>query len=293
MKIFGRHVKMKGVAIKLHPTEEWTTKGSKHEHLPPTPLRGIVLGPTNSGKSCVLVSMILDMYRNAWERIYIFSPSVHLDSCWKPVKDYIENDLKVDGDKEPFFFDKWEPEVLNDIVDTQRRVIEESKKQKIKQLYGILIIIDDWADSPNVVHSNSGAASGGSMLNTLFIRGRHMMISTIVSSQRLRLLAPTMRVNVQFMLVWRLRNRLELQSLLEEISAVYDIKTLEKMYQMATDDPYSFWYILFTARKKEDMFFLRFEQKMIPVKDGSLSRPDTNSDLQPTRTPTSGSSITK
>ena len=82
-----------------------------------------------------------------------------------------------------------------------------------------------------------------------------MMISTIVSSQRLRLLAPTMRVNVQFMLVWRLRNRLELQSLLEEISAVYDIKTLEKMYQMATDDPYSFWYVLFTARKGKTCFF--------------------------------------
>ena len=64
-------------AIKLHPTEEWSTKGSKHEHLPPTPLRGILLGPSNSGKSVVLV-MILRLYRNAWERIYIFSPSVHI-----------------------------------------------------------------------------------------------------------------------------------------------------------------------------------------------------------------------
>ena len=83
------------------------------------------------------------------------------------------------------------------------------------------------------------------------------MISTLASSQKLRLLSSTMRVNVQFMLVWRLRNRMELQSLLEEISAVYDIKTLEQMYQLATNDPYSFWYILFTARRKEDMFFLR------------------------------------
>ena len=250
-------------AIKVHPTEEWTTKNSKHEHLPPTPLRGIILGPSGSGKTVVLVDMILRLYRNAWERIYIFSPSVHIDSSWKPVKDYIEKDLKVDGAKEPFFFDKWEPEVLNEIVDTQKRVIEESKKQKIKQLYGILIVVDDFADSPQVVHSSSGASSGGSMLNTLFIRGRHLMISTLVSSQKLRLLSSTMRVNVQFMLVWRLRNRMELQSLLEEISAVYDIKTLEQMYQLATNDPYSFWYILFTARRKEDMFFLRFEQKMV------------------------------
>ena len=171
-------------AIKVHPTAEWTTKGSKHEHLPPTPLRGLILGPGGSGKTLCLVSMIVDFYRGAWERIYIFSPSIHIDSAWSPVKDYIENELKVDGGKEPFFFDTWDPEVFNEIVDTQKRVIEESKKQKIKQLYGILIVVDDFADSPNVVHSNSGAASGGSMLNTLFIRGRHMMISTIVSSQK-------------------------------------------------------------------------------------------------------------
>ena len=245
---------MKGTAIKVHPTAEWSTKGSKHEHLPPTPLRGIILGPSGSGKTVVLVDMILRLYRDAWERIYIFSPSVHIDSSWKPVKDYIENDLKVDGSKEPFFFDRWEPEVLNEIVDTQMRVIEESKKQKIKQLYGILIVVDDFADSPAIVHSSSGAASGGSMLNTLFIRGRHGMISTLVSSQKLRLLSSTMRVNVQFMLVWRLRNRMELQSLLEEISAVYPIQTLEKMYQMATDDPQLLVHPFHSSQKRRYVF---------------------------------------
>ena len=123
-------------------------------------------------------------------------------------------------------------------------MIEESKKQKIKQLYGILVVVDDFADDPKVVHS------GGSILNSFCTRGRHLQISCLCSVQKLRLVSPTIRVNAQFMLVWRLRNRLELQSLLEEISAVYDIKTLEKMYQLATDDPYSFWYILLTARKK-------------------------------------------
>jgi hypothetical protein len=264
MIIFEPLVKMPGpTAIKVHPTEEWTTRGSKHPHLPPTPMRGLLCGPSGQGKSVTLCDMIIRLYRGAFERIYIFSPSVHIDSVWAPVKDYIEKEMKIDGEKEPFFFDTWEPAVLAQIVDTQKRVIEESKKQKIKQLYGILIVVDDFADSPNIVHSNSGAASGGSMLNTLFIRGRHMMISTLVSSQKLRLLSTTMRVNAQFMLVWRMRNRLELQSLLEEISAVYDMKTLESLYSLATSEPYSFWYILFTARKKEDMFFLRFEQKMV------------------------------
>ena len=36
------------------------------------------------------------------------------------------------------------------------------------------------------------------------------------------------------------------------------------MYDLATAEPYSFWYILLTAKRKEDMFFLRFEHKMVP-----------------------------
>ena len=102
------------------------------------------------------------------------------------------------------------------------------------------------------------------MLNTLFVRGRHLQISTLVSSQKLRLVSSTIRVNLQFLCVWRLRNQHELESLLEEVSAVYDKKTLMQMYKMATDEPYSFWYVLLTAKKREEMFFLRFEKRMIP-----------------------------
>ena len=57
------------------------------------------------------------------------------------------------------------------------------------------------------------------MLNTLFVRGRHLCISTLVSSQKLRLVSSTIRVNLQFLCVWRLRNQQELESLLEEVSA--------------------------------------------------------------------------
>ena len=102
------------------------------------------------------------------------------------------------------------------------------------------------------------------MLNTLFVRGPHLCISTLVSSQKLRLVSSTIRVNLQFLCVWRLRNQHELESLLEEISAVYDKKTLMQMYRLATDEPYSFWYILLTAKKREDMFFCRFENRLVP-----------------------------
>ena len=101
------------------------------------------------------------------------------------------------------------------------------------------------------------------MLNTLLVRGRHLQISTFLSVQKLRLAGSVLRVNAQAMCVFRLRNRLELNALIEELSAVYDKNALLEMYNRATADPYSFWYIYLAAKRREDMFFLRFEKRMV------------------------------
>ena len=91
-----------------------------------------------------------------------------------------------------------------------------------------------------------------------------MMISSFILTQKLRLAGSILRVNAQALVVFRLRNRLELDAIIEELSAVYDKKVLMEMYQMATAEPYSFWYINLAASRVEDMFWLRFEQRMIP-----------------------------
>jgi hypothetical protein len=35
-----------------------------------------------------------------------------------------------------------------------------------------------------------------------------------------------------------------------------------EMYNLATEEAYSFWYIDLLAKSKNDMFFIRFENKM-------------------------------
>ena len=45
-----------------------------------------------------------------------------------------------------------------------------------------------------------------------------------------------------------------------------------EMYQMATAEPYSFWYINLAASRVEDMFWLRFEQRMIVTNAPSQNR---------------------
>jgi hypothetical protein len=95
--------------VKLFPTPEYTQRQSIFKHLPKVPIRGALVGGSGSGKSRCLVSLILHQYRGCFSRIFVFSPSVHIDMTWLPVKKYVEEDLKVDLAKEPAFFDEWDP----------------------------------------------------------------------------------------------------------------------------------------------------------------------------------------
>ena len=64
--------------------------------------------------------------------------------------------------------------------------------------------------------------------------------------------------------VYRLRNASDLEAGIEEISGVYDKKTLHQLYSIATDKPHSFVYIDLMAREKTKMFYERSEKRLIP-----------------------------
>ena len=66
-----------------------------------------------------------------------------------PVKKYIENDLKLkETDDEKFYYSEYDADALSKIIDTQRKMIEYQKRKIIKNMWQILIVIDDFADSP-------------------------------------------------------------------------------------------------------------------------------------------------
>ena len=62
------------------------SKQSKYEQVSKLPLREIILGPSGSGKGILLQNLILDVYRNCFERIYSWSPAIDIDQTWRPVK---------------------------------------------------------------------------------------------------------------------------------------------------------------------------------------------------------------
>jgi hypothetical protein len=236
--------------------KQYESKQSKYEMVAKLPMRSVLLGPSGSGKTVLLVSMILDIYRDCFARIYIWSPSVVVDHSWEPVKKYIEKELKINTEKEKVYFDEYNHADLENVIETQYKLIDHMKKQEYKKLYNILIVIDDFADNPSFTRHSK-------LLHSLYTRGRHLMISTITSTQVFNALSPIIRKNITQLYVYKLRNYKDLEAVLEELSALADKKTLLDMYKLATDEPHSFWYINLIAKRVSDMFFIQFNKRLL------------------------------
>ena len=171
--------------VKLFPTAEYTSKQPRDPIVPRVPCTGIFLGPSKSGKTVALISAILDQYmtgggESVFERIYIFSPSIEIDDAWKPVKGFIEQHMGVNTEREQVYFDKWDEGALRTIIQQQKKITRTTKELGFKKLYQILVVIDDFADQPEL-HRRTGDGA----LDTLFIRGRHFHKVSKVSKQRI------------------------------------------------------------------------------------------------------------
>ena len=212
--------------------------------------------------------MILDIYRDVFARIYVWSPSISVDANWTPVKKYIQDELKVDLEKEKCFFDDYNPEELEAVIKRQHKVIEFQKEHK--KLHSILVIVDDFADS-------KAFSRNSPLLNQLYVRGRHNAINIITSTQKFNALNPIIRVNSRQLFFFRLRNYKEIETMVEELSAVLikkstvaDAKNLAEakkllleVYNIATEEPYSFLFINLMKPDVNDMFYKRFDAKFI------------------------------
>ena len=121
----------------LQPMElkEHTCKqGHYGDIVPELPMRSMLVGPSGSGKTVLLTNMILDIYKGCFSRIYTWSPSIEVDSTWKPVKNYIRDHTKP-NDREKYYFDSYEPPEREQVLKT--KIINYQKEQKHKDSYQI------------------------------------------------------------------------------------------------------------------------------------------------------------
>ena len=105
----------------------------------------------------------------------------------------------IEKDNEKLYFNHYDPTDLENIIDTQHKVIKHIKQQGRKKLFSVLVIRDDFADDPSFTRQSK-------LLHQLFTRGRHNSISTVVSTQKFASIHPIVRVNATSLIVYRLRN---------------------------------------------------------------------------------------
>ena len=217
-------------------------KQSKYDVCGKLPIRSVILGPSGSGKTVLLQNMILNLYKGCFERIFVFSPSIHHDSTYNSVKSFIEEELDAhETDDDKFYYDHYDAEALERIIQNQTELIKHMKSKNMKSLYSILIIIDDFADDPSFSRHSK-------LLHSLYTRGRHSMISTITATQKFNAIHPIIRVNATELYVYRLRNMRDLDTFVEEISATIPKKTLMQIYETCTSTPHI--YYIYIKRKK-------------------------------------------
>ena len=194
---------MSAPKVVVHRSKEWAVDQPVHDILPMSPKRIALLGPSGSGKTQLIQSMIIDMCRtkagkSCFSRIYIFSPSVHVDTAWMPVKKFCEEVLRQDEKEEKYCFDTFDAGELDKIITTHKKVTAAGKNAEMKRLFNILIALDDVADDPRVARNER-------QIHELYFRGRHHKISILISTQRCRSIAPQIRTQRTALFVFRLR----------------------------------------------------------------------------------------
>ena len=256
------------LVVKPRATPEYYIKQPKSEILARLPgANHIILGPSKSGKSVLWQSMLLDGYKGCFSRIFLFTPSGNVDDSLEPIKKYIEKDLGHDVKSEgPYIFEELDPAVIRGILKKQEK-IHDTLKHKVykdknfkgrKWLPQILIVISDHADNPRAVHR------AGGILETLFVRARHFGCSTWTDSQALKLLSPSVRLNIAGLAIFRLRSNHDLDSIMEFTALGITKEELMAMYREATQDMYSFLYVNMLERDISRMFFRKFSARLVP-----------------------------
>ena len=210
---------------------------------PPFPLRSLPantlhIGPSGSGKSVALIRTLIDRDKlgGCFDAYHVFSPNVWVDSQYKVLGKYIKDHT---GQKlEDCFHDTWDPEAIAQLIADQKKLNSYLKKQKAERLMSNHITIDDFGENMNVVKSNH------SILNTLFVKGRHYQISTALLLQRFRLASPTIRYNAHALYVHKLSNTADRKALSEEFGELLgDESIFTELLHRATAEKFGFLYV--------------------------------------------------
>ena len=195
------------------------SKNGINDNLPQPPFLLCCVAPSQSGKSTVLLNIVLNPlfgYYDYFDTIYYFSPTVEFDKTLTGVMEEKKKIITIT-----------ESDDLDNISGFVSEIIEEQKKND----ENILMIFDDCV----------GYFSNDSYLSFLSLKYRHFRTSLIFTSQNFRSIPLKVRVNSGYFLIWKLFNHKEIDKIMEEIGENFE--DFKFYYEYATEQKYNFLYI--------------------------------------------------
>ena len=205
-----------------------------------------------------MTNVVSDFFRDAFKKVYIFAPTVHLDNTWQTIAHHCNRHLKQSEYKEQFLFEDFDTEALHSIMTKQRRDISIQKDDEdVTELKGCLVIIDDFSD-----HSQLRLRSNG-IINKLMTSGRHYGISLWINVHSINSLGPLARRQASTLIMFKVTNTREYQSLREQFGELVGLESFDQAYAVAAgkdSPPYSFLTIFPNSHNPNRMLMARFDQ---------------------------------
>ena len=210
------------------------------------PANSLHIGPSGAGKSLTLLRTLMDRDKlgGMFDKYILLSPNLFVDPQYEQLIEYVQ---KTTGQKkEEFCFEEFDQNAIRQLMEDQKKANAYLRKIGAKRLLSACVVIDDFGERADLVKAH------GSVINSLFTRGRHLQISVYgLLLQRFRLANPTIRFNAHCLYVHKLNSQKDLEALAEEFSAsTGGVDNFIEMYKRATAKKYGFLFIVTGAEPR-------------------------------------------
>lgn len=184
------------------------------------PFSLINIAKKGSGKTSLNINL-LNIYQNMFDIIILFSPTFKFD---KNYQEALNNDIIKLNEK--YIFPHYKDETLKKIIKQIKREIKKKTNKKI------LIVFDDCiSELPKF---------GTNQLDILARNQRHLGISYMLISQEYRAIKPSIRKNVDGIVIFDSDQLLERNAIIDENSGKIGKNRFEKMWSSACKERFKF-----------------------------------------------------
>ena len=211
-----------------------------HWLLPKTPMRMIILGKGESGKSNLLVNLICKK-QILFHKILMFTPDIEKDKKTRYLIRHFEPlqkafDIECKKDKKTF---EKSYKIFSVFESLDKLPLINSINKENKENFHTLVIVNDMVSD----------GQDQKLLTNFFMRARHSKCSIIYISQTWFPIPKDIRRQVSDLMIFKMIDQRDIGRVADVVSNRIDKKQFEKLYKIIIKDSFNFMYIDFRAKK--------------------------------------------